>query len=91
MLLEENGFNISGGERQKIILARGLIKTSNIYILDESFSQIDIKTEREILLDLFNILKDKTVIVVSHRFNNNDLFDKTYTIKEGNLFEECIS
>ena len=91
MLLEENGFNISGGERQKIILARGVLKKSNIYILDESFSQIDINSERIILKELFDILKDKTVIVISHRFNNNDLFDATYTVKEGYLYNGCVS
>jgi len=76
MLLEENGFNISGGERQRIILARALMKKSNVYILDEALSQVDIEKEREILKRLFEYLHDKTVIYISHRFDNMDLFNQ---------------
>ena len=88
MLLEENGFNISGGERQRIILARTLLKKSNIYIFDESFSQIDIELERTILSKLFKYLKNKTVIVISHRFDNNDLYDDFYKIEKGKICYE---
>lgn len=76
MLLEENGFNISGGERQRIILARSLLKDSSIYILDEALNQVDVDKERAILKDVFENLKDKTVIYISHRFDNIDLFNK---------------
>lgn len=76
MPLEENGFNISGGERQRIILARALINKSNVYIFDEALSQVDIKKEREILKKLFEHLKGKTVIYISHRFDNSDLFNR---------------
>lgn len=81
LLLEENGFNISGGERQRIILARALLKKSNVYILDESLSQVDIKKEREILIKLFKYLEGKTIIYISHRFDNSDLFDKTINME----------
>lgn len=84
MILEENGFNISGGERQRIILARSLIKNSSIYIFDESLSQVDILKEREILNNLFKKLKNKTVIYISHRFDNSDLFDKTINMEQIN-------
>lgn len=76
MLLEENGFNISGGERQRIILARALYQNKKIYIFDESFSEIDIQLEKEIITNIFNLYKDKTFIVISHRFNNNHLYTK---------------
>lgn len=82
MTLEENGFNISGGERQRVILARSLIKNSSIYILDESLSQVDVLKEREILDNLFKELKDKTIIYISHRFDNADLFDKSINMEE---------
>lgn len=85
MLLEEDGFNISGGERQKIIMARALLKQKNIYIFDESLSQVDIKSERSILKNIFENLKDNTVIVISHRFDNSDLFDESYKIEEGKI------
>ena len=86
-LLEENGFNISGGERQRIILARGLVRNSSIYILDESLSQIDVKKERIILKNIFDKLRDKTIIVISHRFNNNDLFDQKIDITGGQAYD----
>lgn len=86
-LLEENGFNVSGGERQRILLARAMLKDSSIYILDESLSQVDIKKERVILKNIFNKLKDKTVIVISHRFNNQDLFDLKIDITERKAYD----
>lgn len=88
MLLEENGFNISGGQRQRIILARALLKNANIYILDESLNEVDIKKERQILENIFNTYKDKTFIVISHRFHNQDLFNKRYRIDNGVSYEE---
>ena len=85
MLLEENGFNLSGGERQKIIMARSLLKLSSIYIFDESLNQVDIESERNILNKIFKLYKEKTIIMISHRFNNNDLFDRVYNIEGGIL------
>lgn len=83
MLLEENGFNISGGERQRIILARSLLKNSSIYIFDECLSQLDIDSEKEILNNIFKYLNNKTIIFISHRFNNNKLFDKVIKLNNG--------
>lgn len=88
MLLEENGFNLSGGERQRIILARSILKSSDIYILDESLGEVDIKKERIILKNLFSYYKDKIFIVISHRNNNKDLFNKVIYLKEGFLYYE---
>jgi len=81
MLLEENGFNISGGEKQRIILARSIIKQSSIYIFDEALNQVDVEKERVILQDVFKYLKDKTIIYISHRFDNSDLFDNTINME----------
>ncbi len=83
MLLEENGSNLSGGERQRIILARTFLKKSNIYILDESFSEIDKDREKIILSNIFNKYKDKTIIVISHKTDNNNLYDKVIDLKNG--------
>ena len=90
MMVEENGFNFSNGERQRIILCRYLLRKSNIYIFDEAFGQIDIENEREILNNMFLYLKGKTIIVISHRYNNQDLFDRVLTIKDGCLYEETL-
>lgn len=87
MLLENNGGNLSGGERQRVILARTLLKKSDIYIFDESLSALDIKAEREILERVFEYLKDKTIIVISHRFNNRDLYQKFVLVEGGIVYE----
>jgi len=86
-IIEENGFNLSGGERQRIMLARALVKKAEIYIFDESLSQIDISKEREILKDIFKKFKNKTFIVISHRYDNSDLYTKMIEIKKGKIID----
>ena len=86
-LIEENGFNFSNGERQRIILARSLIRNSNIYILDEALGQIDISREKKILENIFAYLNDKTVIIISHRFNNKKIFDRVLKLEKGIIYE----
>lgn len=84
-LLEENGFNISGGERQRIILARAIAKPFSILIIDEGLSQVDVDMERRILKNIFETYPDKTIIMISHRIDNLDLFDKRLHIEEGKV------
>ena len=79
--LEESGYNLSGGERKKLILTRGLLKFKSVLILDEVFNEISIEEERKILKNIFNNYKDKIIIVISHRSSNKDLFDKKYELK----------
>lgn len=59
--------NISGGEKQRIILARALMKDFNILILDEALSEVDMKMELEILENIRKFYKDKTIIYISHK------------------------
>ena len=87
VMVEENGFNFSNGERQRIILARSLLKKSSIYIFDEAFGNIDIESEKEIIKNIFKYLSDKTVIVISHRFNNKKLFDRVIELRDGIIYE----
>ncbi len=89
-LVEENGLNFSGGERQRIILARSILKKSDVYIFDEALSQVDIEKERKILKNIFRYLKDKIIIVISHRYDNNDLFNRVIRLKDGALHEEKL-
>ena len=86
LLVDENGENLSAGERQRVLLARSLLKEGDIYILDESLSNLDIKLERSILENIFDYLKDKTIIVVSHRFYNEDLFTRKIELKKGEVY-----
>ena len=86
-ILEENGVNISGGQRQRIILARALMKKSNILLIDEGLNEIDINLERKILKNIFNYFKEKTIIIVSHRVDNLDLYDKVIRLENGEIVE----
>ena len=62
----------------------------DIYIFDEALNAIDIAKERLILKKLFELYKNKTIIVISHRFNNSDLFDLNIHVKDGNYEREYI-
>ena len=85
MLIEENSSNISGGEKQRIVLARSLLNNFNILIIDEGLNQVDIDLERKILKNLFNKYKNKTILVISHRTENLDLYDRKLVIEDGEL------
>lgn len=80
LLIEENGFNISGGEKQRIVLARSLLSKANIILLDEALSEVDSNLERIILKQLLK-LKNRTIIFVTHRLDNIDLFSKILKIE----------
>ena len=79
-VLEENGANLSGGQRQRIILARSLLKKSKILLIDEGLNEIDINLERKILKRIFDVYKDKTIIIITHRKDNMDLYDRVINI-----------
>lgn len=85
--VEEGGVNLSGGQRQRIILARSLLKNSNIIMIDEGMNEIDLRLEREILIDIFNYFYDKTFIIISHRKENIDLYNRVIKISNGKLKE----
>ncbi|MBQ2946482.1 MAG: peptidase domain-containing ABC transporter [Bacilli bacterium] len=89
MMIEENGFNLSGGEKQRIVLARALLKKFNILIIDEGLSQVDVNMERKILKNIFDKFKDKTIIFISHRLDNLDLFDNLIKIENGVVDNVC--
>ena len=82
-LLEENGVNLSGGQRQRIVLARALLKKSKILLIDEGLNEVDINLERKILKNIFSVFNDKTIIIISHRLDNMDLYDKVVKMEEG--------
>ena len=90
LLIEENGFNLSGGEGQRIVLARSLVKNSSIILLDERMSQMDVNLERQILKDLFKYYPQKTIILISHRLDNLDLFNHLIEINDGKVTKDVI-
>ncbi len=78
-MIEENGHNLSGGERQKILLARTLLRNTDFIILDETMNEIDIDSERKIIENI-KTEYNKTLVLISHRKSNIDLFDKTVLV-----------
>ena len=80
-VIEDNGFNISGGEKQKIILARSLLKDSNYIVLDEALSEVSFDEEKEIISKIFDSFKDKTIIYISHKKEIIDLFNEKYKLE----------
>lgn len=90
MLIEENGYNLSGGQRQRIILARALLKNFEVLIIDEGLSQIDINLERKILKNLFKMYENKMMIVISHRLDNMDLYDRVIELKNGEIVKDVF-
>ena len=76
---EEN--NLSGGEKQRIMLARTLMSRASIFLLDESLSEVDEKLEKDIIKNLREYLKGKTLIYISHR-NHKKLFDEVITLEK---------
>ncbi|MEO0292064.1 MAG: ABC transporter ATP-binding protein [candidate division WOR-3 bacterium] len=84
--LERNGSNFSGGERQRIVLSRLFVKKDwEILILDESFKEIDLSTENEVLQKILERYKDLTIIYITHRLNSIKNFDKIIFLKNGKI------
>ena len=87
-ILEENGLNLSGGQRQRIMLARMLLKKAKIILIDEGLNAIDINLERKILKNIFLKYQNQTIIIISHRLENIDLFDKVIHLEQGTITKE---
>lgn len=75
------GQNLSGGQIQRILIARALYRQPKILIIDEGFNQLDNETENKILDSIFEI-KDLIIVVIYHNFLKKDMLDKIYTIKD---------
>ena len=72
--------NLSGGEKQRIILARALLNPFNILVLDESLSEVDYRLERKIVNNIKREYRDKTIIYVTHK-KQDDLFDEVINME----------
>ena len=83
--ISDRGINISGGQRQRIGIARAIYKNPKILILDEATSALDIDTESRIMELVYNLDKNITVIIVTHRPSTVSKCDKVYLIKDGKI------
>lgn len=86
-LLQEKGSNFSGGQCQRLALARGLLHDSPIYIFDEATSNIDAESEEMIMEVVHEMAKEKTVLLISHRLSNVIGSDCIYFLKDGRIAE----
>ena len=86
--LGEKGIRMSGGERQRVALARLFFDDSKIIILDEATSAMDNITEKTVMKNVLKYLKNKTLIVIAHRLETIKDVDKIYVLKDGVIKEE---
>ncbi len=85
--LTSRGENFSGGQRQRLALARALLHDSPVYIFDEATSNIDVESENDIMALIHRIARKKTVILISHRLANVAGADRIYVLDQGALTE----
>lgn len=86
-MLNEKASNLSGGQCQRLALARALLHDSPVYIFDEATSNIDVESENDIMSQIYELAKTKTVILISHRLANVTGADNIYVIDKGNIVE----
>ena len=86
-ILQEKGGNFSGGQCQRLALARALLHDSPVYIFDEATSNIDVESENEIMAQIHALAKTKTVILISHRLANVAGADNIYVLDRGTVVE----
>ena len=84
-IIGENGIRLSGGEKQRLSIARAMIKQTPIILLDEATSSLDAETESKIQDALKILTKDKTTIVIAHRLSTILNSDQIYIIDSGNV------
>lgn len=83
----ERAIRLSGGQKQRIQIARAILKNSPILILDEATSSLDAKSEKEVQDGLKNLIKDKLVIIIAHRFSTIQNVDKIIVLDKGKIVD----
>ena len=86
-LVTEKGGNFSGGQCQRLALARALLHDSPVYIFDEATSNIDVESGNDIMAQIHALAGRKTVILISHRLANVTLSDRIYVLDHGSVVE----
>jgi ABC-type transport system involved in cytochrome bd biosynthesis fused ATPase/permease subunit len=87
-LVQEKGSNLSGGQCQRLALARALLHDSPVYIFDEATSNIDVESENDIMEQIHKLAETKTVILISHRLANVAGADHIYVMESGYIVED---
>ncbi len=83
----EKGENLSGGEKQRLAIARALLKASPLWMMDEPTSSVDALTEKSIFDHLYNVAKDDTMVLISHRLTGLEAMDQIVVMEQGKIVE----
>ena len=83
----QNGARLSGGEKQKIAVARALLKDAPIIILDEATANFDVESDQYLHNIIVNEMKNKTVIMITHHYENLQGMDRVYRLENGRVSE----
>ena len=87
-IVGERGLKLSGGEKQRVAIARTFLKNPKILFFDEATSALDSSTEKEIQKNLENISKDKTTLIIAHRLSTAAYADNIIVLDKGSIIEE---
>ena len=87
-IIGEGGASLSGGEKQRISIARCILKDAPIVILDEATASVDLDNERHIQEAITELVRGKTLLVIAHRLNTIRVADKIVVVSEGKIAEQ---
>jgi len=87
-IVGERGLKLSGGEKQRVAIARTILKNPKIFFFDEATSALDTSTEKEIQKNLENVSKDKTTLIIAHRLSTAANADNIIVLDQGAIIEQ---
>ena len=86
-IIGERGFKLSGGQRQRLAIARAILRKTQLLILDEATSALDSETEKKIKDNIYNLKKEKIIIIIAHRLSTIKNADKIIVVENGKIID----